>query len=143
MTLHNTAKGLTHHSMVLIDRIYRKVRYSMAIKKIEAIVRPEKYQEVIDALNAMNVHGITVSQVMGCGHQKGYKKRVRGVDVEITMLDKIKFEVVVSTDEWAEKAIEVIRDAACTGNMGDGKIFVSTLDDVVRIRTGERGMKAI
>lgn len=129
--------------MVLIDRIYRKVRYSMAIKKIEAIVRPEKYQEVIDALNAMNVHGITVSQVMGCGHQKGYKKRVRGVDVEITMLDKIKFEIVVSTDEWAEKAIEVIRDAACTGNMGDGKIFVSTLDDVVRIRTGERGMKAI
>lgn len=129
--------------MVLIDRIYRKVRYSMAIKKIEAIVRPEKYQEVIDALNAMNVHGITVSQVMGCGHQKGYKKRVRGVDVEITMLDKIKFEIVVSTDEWAEKAIEVIRDVACTGNMGDGKIFVSTLDDVVRIRTGERGMKAI
>ncbi|MEE0859171.1 MAG: P-II family nitrogen regulator [Acutalibacteraceae bacterium] len=113
------------------------------MKKIEAIVRPEKYEEVKDALNAIDVHGITVSQVVGCGHQKGYTERVRGVDVEITMLDKIKFEIVVSTDEWAEKTINVIKEVACTGNMGDGKIFVYDLSDVVRIRTGERGIKAI
>lgn len=113
------------------------------MKKIEAIVRPEKYEEVKDALNAINVHGITVSQVMGCGHQKGHVERVRGVDIEINMINKIKFEIVVSTDEWAEKTIKVIQEVACTGTMGDGKIFVSNLDDVVRIRTGERGIKAI
>lgn len=113
------------------------------MKKIEAIVRPEKYEEVKDALNAINVHGITVSQVMGCGHQKGHIERVRGVDIEINMINKIKFEIVVSSDEWAEKTIKVIQEVACTGTMGDGKIFVSNLDDVVRIRTGERGVKAI
>lgn len=113
------------------------------MKKIEAIVRPEKYEEVKDALNAMNIHGITVSQVLGCGHQKGSKEKIRGVDVEITMLNKIKFEIVVSTDEWAEKTISVIKDVACTGSIGDGKIFVYDLDDVIRIRTGERGIKAV
>lgn len=113
------------------------------MKKIEAIVRPEKYEEVKDALNAINVHGITVSQVIGCGHQKGHVERVRGVDIEINMINKIKFEIVVSSDEWAEKTIKVIQEVACTGTMGDGKIFVSNLDDVVRIRTGERGVKAI
>ena len=113
------------------------------MKKIEAIVRPEKYEEVKDALNAIDVHGITVSQVMGCGHQKGHIERVRGVDIEITMLNKIKFEIVVSKDEWAEKPINAIKNAACTETMGDGKIFVYDLEEVVRIRTGERGVKAI
>lgn len=113
------------------------------MKKVEAIVRPEIYEEVKDALNAIDVHGITVSQVLGCGHQKGQVEKIRGVDVEITMLNKIKFEIVVSTDEWAEKTIKVIQDVAHTGNIGDGKIFVYNLDDVVRIRTGERGIKAI
>lgn len=113
------------------------------MKKIEAIVRPEKYEEVKDALDAIDVKGITVSQVLGCGHQKGHTERIRGVDVEITMLNKIKFEIVVSTDEWAEKTIDVIKKVACTGNVGDGKIFIYDIDDVVRIRTGERGIKAV
>lgn len=73
------------------------------MKKIEAIVRPEKYEEVKDALESIEVRGITVSQVMGCGHQKGSTENVRGVDVSITMIPKIKFEIVVSTEEWAEK----------------------------------------
>ncbi len=97
------------------------------MKKIEAIVRPEKYEEVKDALESIEVRGITVSQVMGCGHQKGSTENVRGVDVSITMIPKIKFEIVVSTEEWAEKS----------------KIFVYDLDNVVRIRTNERGIKAI
>ena len=113
------------------------------MKKIEAIVRHEKYEEVKDALDAIDVKGITVSQVLGCGHQKGHTERIRGVDVEITMLNKIKFEIVVSTDEWAEKTIDVIKKVACTGNVGDGKIFVYDIEDVVRIRTGERGIKAV
>ena len=103
------------------------------MKKIEAIVRPEKYEEVKDALDAIDVKGITVSQVLGCGHQKGHTERIRGVDVEITMLNKIKFEIVVSTDEWAEKTIDVIKKVACTGNVGDGKIFVYDIEDVVKI----------
>ena len=113
------------------------------MKKIEAIVRPEKYEEVKDALESIEVKGITVSQVLGCGHQKGHTERIRGVDVEITMLNKIKFEIVVSTDEWAEKTIDVIKKVACTGNVGDGKIFIYDIEDVVRIRTGERGIKAV
>ncbi len=113
------------------------------MKKIEAIVRPEKYEEVKDALDAIDVKGITVSQVLGCGHQKGHTERIRGVDVEITMLNKIKFEIVVSTDEWAEKTIDVIKKVACAGNVGDGKIFIYDIEDVVRIRTGERGIKAV
>lgn len=113
------------------------------MKKIEAIVRPEKYEEVKDALNEIDVKGITVYQVMGCGHQKGHTRNIRGVDVDIDMIKKIKFEIVVSTDEWAEKTIEVIQKTACTGEIGDGKIFVYDLDNVVRIRTGERGIKAI
>ena len=86
------------------------------MKKIEAIVRPEKYEEVKDALESIEVRGITVSQVMGCGHQKGSTENVRGVDVSITMIPKIKFEIVVSTEEWAEKTIDVIQKTACTGS---------------------------
>lgn len=111
--------------------------------KVEAIVRPEKYEEVKDALSEMNVHGITVSQVMGCGHQKGSTENIRGLQVEVTMIPKIKFEIVVSTEEWAEKTVSTIQKASCTGNIGDGKIFVYDLDNVIRIRTGERGIKAI
>lgn len=113
------------------------------MKKIEAIVRPEKYEEVKDALNKIDIHGITVSQVLGCGHQKGSTKHIRSMDVEIDLNPKIKFEIVVSTDEWAEKTIKVIQEIACTGNIGDGKIFVYELSDVVRIRTGEHGVNAI
>lgn len=111
--------------------------------KIDAIVREEVYEEVKDALNKIDVHGITVSQVMGCGVQKGYSSIIRGTKVDINMLPKIKFEIVVSSEEWQNKVIETIREIAYTGNMGDGKIFVYELKDVIRIRTNEHGISAI
>ena len=113
------------------------------MKKIEAIVRPEKYEEVKDALESIEVRGITVSQVMGCGHQKGSTENVSGVDVSITMIPKIKFEIVVSTEEWAEKTIDVIQKTACTGHIGDGKIFVYDITNVIRVRTGDEGEDAL
>ena len=115
----------------------------MIMIKIEAIVREEKFEDVKDALNSIEVHGITISQVMGCGRQKGYTEFVRGSKVDINILPKIKFEIVVSTQEWADKTIEVIKKTAFTGNHGDGKIFVYDLMNVVRIRTGESGPSAI
>ncbi|HHZ06232.1 MAG TPA: P-II family nitrogen regulator [Clostridiales bacterium] len=111
--------------------------------KIEAIVREEKMEDVKEALDEIEVHGITVYQVMGCGTQRGYKERVRGRDVDIKMLPKIKFEIVVSSEEWEQKTIKAIQEAAYTGCPGDGKIFSYRLDMVMRIRTKETGYKAI
>lgn len=113
------------------------------MKKIEAIVRPEKMEDVKEALNNIEVHGITVYQVMGCGTQHGITEVVRGQRIDIRLMAKIKFEIVVSTDEWAQKTIDAILSSAYTGNVGDGKIFVYDLDNVVRIRTGETGAAAI
>ncbi len=113
------------------------------MKKIEAIVRQEKLEEVKQALLDIDVMGITIYQVVGCGHQKGSTHMIRGSKVDMQLHPKVKFEIVVSTDEWAEKTIEAIRSASCTGNVGDGKIFVYDLADCMRIRTGERGIKAI
>ncbi|MDD2969666.1 MAG: P-II family nitrogen regulator [Lachnospiraceae bacterium] len=111
--------------------------------KIDAIVREEKYEEIKDALNHIDVHGITVSQVMGCGVQKGYSSLVRGKKIDINMLPKIKFEIVVSSSEWADKVVKTITQIAFTGNHGDGKIFVYDLKDVIRIRTNQHGCEAI
>jgi nitrogen regulatory protein P-II 1 len=111
--------------------------------KIEAVVREELYEDIKDALSKVGVHGVTVTQVMGCGEQKGYSSIVRGSKIEVNMLPKIKFEIIVSSDEWAEKVIDVVRATAFTGNPGDGKIFIYDLKDAVRIRTGERGKDAI
>lgn len=111
--------------------------------KIEAIVRNEKYEEIKDALNDINVHGVTVSQVMGCGVQKGYASIIRGTKVDINMLPKIKFEIVISSEEWLEKVVETIRKIAYTGNNGDGKIFIYEIKDAIRIRTNQRGTDAI
>lgn len=111
--------------------------------KIEAIVREEKYEDVKAALNDIEVHGITVSQVMGCGVQKGYTEIVRGTKVDVNMLPKIKFEIVVSSEKWVDVTVKAIRDAALTGNHGDGKIFIYELKDAVRIRTGQTGPEAI
>lgn len=111
--------------------------------KIEAIVREERFEDVKQALQGINVHGITVYQVMGCGTQKGYVEYVRGQEVDIQMLPKVKFEIVVSTEEWADRTVEAIRKAACTGSPGDGKIFTYELRSATRIRTGETGPKAI
>jgi nitrogen regulatory protein P-II 1 len=111
--------------------------------KIDAIVSEEIYEDLKEALNEIDVHGITVSQVMGCGVQKGYSSIVRGTKVDINMLPKIKFEIVVSTEAWVDKVVNVISKAAYTGNPGDGKIFIYELKDAIRIRTGQRGDEAI
>lgn len=112
------------------------------MKKIEAIVRPGKLEEVKDGLNKINIHGITVSQVMGCGLQKGRKEYYRGTEVTLNLLPKVKVEIVAN-DDTLDDIIKVISDASRTGEVGDGKIFVYNIEDVIRIRTGERGEKAI
>ena len=111
--------------------------------KVEAIIREEALEDVKEALIAEDIRGITVSQVMGCGTQMGYTQLVRGSKVSTTMLPKIKFEIVVSTPEWAERAIGAIRKAAYSGQPGDGKIFCYQIDRAIRIRTGEQDVDAI
>ena len=111
--------------------------------KIEAIVREEKLEDVKEALNAIQVNGITVSQVMGCGSQRGYKSAVRGMEVDVMMLPKIKFEIVVSSEEWEKKTIEAIQKAAYTGEVGDGKIFSYEIRSALKIRTRETGFDAL
>lgn len=111
--------------------------------KIEAIVREEKLEDVKEALNAIQVNGITVSQVMGCGSQRGYKSVVRGMEVDVMMLPKIKFEIVVSSEEWEKKTMEAIQKAAYTGEVGDGKIFSYEIRSALKIRTRETGFDAL
>ena len=111
--------------------------------KIEAIVREEKLEDVKEALNAIQVNGITVSQVMGCGSQRGYKSVVRGMEVDVMMLPKIKFEIVVSSEECEKKTIEAIQKAAYTGEVGDGKIFSYEIRSALKIRTRETGFDAL
>lgn len=111
--------------------------------KIEAIVREEKLEDVKEALNAIQVNGITVWQVMGCGSQRGYKSVVRGMEVDVMMLPKIKFEIVVSSEEWEKKTIEAIQKAAYTGEVGDGKIFSYEIRSALKIRTRETGFDAL
>ena len=111
--------------------------------KIEAIVREEVFEDVKEALNKIEVNGITVSQVMGCLAQRGYKKRVRGTEVDVMMLPKIKFEIVVSSEEWEQKTIATIQKAAFTGEVGDGKIFSYEIRSAMKIRTRECGYDAL
>ena len=111
--------------------------------KVEAFVREEKFEEVKAALNEIGVNGLTVSQVMGCGVQRGYKEIVRGMQVDMQMQPKLKFEIVVSSEEWEQKAIETIQKAAYTGETGDGKIFSYEIRSVMKIRTGETGYDAL
>lgn len=94
-------------------------------------------------MNAIDVNGITVSQVMGCGAQRGYKKLVRGTEVDVVMQPKIKFEIVVSSEEWEKKTIEAIQKAAYTGEVGDGKIFSYEIRTATKIRTKESGYDAL
>jgi nitrogen regulatory protein P-II 1 len=112
------------------------------MKKIEAIIKPYKLEDVKAGLMRVGVKGMTVFEVKGFGHQKGHTETYRGAEYEAVFLTKIKIEVVVA-EEVLEKAIAVIEEAARTGKHGDGKIFISSLDDVVRIRTGETGVAAI
>lgn len=111
--------------------------------KVEAIVREEVFEDVKQALNDIKVNGITVSQVMGCGTQRGYKKLVRGTQVDVVMQPKIKFEIVVSSEDWEIKVIDAVQKAAFTGDPGDGKIFSYEIRNAVRIRTGETGYDAL
>ena len=111
--------------------------------KIEAIVREEKLEDVKSALSEINVNGMTVYQVMGCGIQKGYIESVRGTKIDIALRPKIKFEIVVSSEEWEEKVIKAIQGAACTGNVGDGKIFSYDMRSAIRIRTNETGQSSL
>lgn len=111
--------------------------------KIDAIVREEKFEDVKQALQDIEVNGITVSQVMGCGAQRGYTEIVRGMEIGIQMRPKIKFEIVVSSEEWEKKTIDAIQKAAYTGEMGDGKIFSYEVRSALKIRTKETGYDAI
>ena len=111
--------------------------------KIDASVREEKFEDVKQALQDIEVNGITVSQVMGCGAQRGYTEIVRGMEIGIQMRPKIKFEIVVSSEEWEKKTIYAKQKAAYTGEMGDGKIFSYEIRSALKIRTKETGYDAI
>ncbi len=112
------------------------------MKKIMAIIKPFKIEEVKDALNEMHVEGMTVTEVRGFGRQKGHTEIYRGAEYVVDFLPKIKMEVV-TTDELAPKIVSAIMEAAKTGKIGDGKIFIMPVDDAVRIRTGETGEDAL
>ena len=112
------------------------------MKKIEAIIKPFRLDEVKEALSAVGIQGLTVTEVKGFGRQKGHTEVYRGAEYVVDFLPKVKIEVAVS-DALAPQAVDAIRNAANTGKIGDGKIFVSALDDAVRIRTGERGDDAV
>ncbi len=112
------------------------------MKLIEAIIKPFKLDDVRDALQQVGVQGLTVTEVKGYGRQKGHTELYRGAEYVVDFLPKIKIEIAV-TEEMCDKAVQAIVEAANTGRIGDGKIFVVQVDDVIRIRTGERGEAAI
>jgi nitrogen regulatory protein P-II 1 len=112
------------------------------MKKVEAIIKPFKLDEVKKALGELNIEGMTVTEVKGFGRQKGHSEIYRGAEYMVDFLPKVKIEVVTS-DEMTPKVVAAITDAAKTGKIGDGKIFIIPVDDGVRIRTGERGTDAL
>jgi len=112
------------------------------MKKVEAIIKPFKLDEVKDALHEVGIKGITVTEAKGFGRQKGHTELYRGAEYVVDFLPKVKLEIVME-DNLVERAVEAIQQAAHTGRIGDGKIFVSSIDEAVRIRTGERGGDAI
>jgi len=113
-----------------------------AMKKIEAVVKPFRTEPVKEALMAVGVEGMSLSEVKGFGRQKGHSEIYRGTEYTVDFLPKVKFEMVVSDDQ-AQRAVEAILRAAKTGKIGDGKIFVEQVEEAVRIRTGERGTEAL
>jgi nitrogen regulatory protein PII len=112
------------------------------MKKIEAIIKHFKLDEVRDALNKIGVQGMTVTEVKGFGRQKGHMEVYRGVEYEVKFLPKVKLEVAVAEDKL-DDVLNAIQESAKTGEIGDGKIFVSSLEETIRIRTGERGREAL
>ena len=118
-------------------------RYDCALmKKIEAIIKPFKMEDLGDALAAIGIQGMTVSEVKGFGRQKGHTEIYRGSEYTVEFLPKVKFEIVVA-DELVQTAVKTVIDAAKTGKIGDGKVFVLPIEDAIRIRTDERGDDAI
>ena len=112
------------------------------MKKIEAVIKPFKLDEVKDALHEIGLQGITVTEAKGFGRQKGHTELYRGAEYVVDFLPKVKIEIVLE-DNVLERAVEAIRQAAHTGRIGDGKIFVSSVEEAIRIRTGETGAEAI
>ncbi len=112
------------------------------MKKIEAFIRPEKLEAVKDALGSLHINGLSISQIMGYGNQRGWKEYVRGNEVDINFLPKIKAEIVV-LDDQVDDVVSKITEAAKTGDVGDGKIFVSEITNAIRIRTDEKGEDAL
>jgi nitrogen regulatory protein PII len=112
------------------------------MKKVEAIIKPFKLDEVKEALDAIGIHGMTITEVKGFGRQKGHIEVYRGTEYEVNFLPKIKIEVVIP-DSIIDKVIATIIEKAKTGSIGDGKIFLYSLEDVIRIRTGDKGEAAI
>jgi len=112
------------------------------MRKIEAVIKPFKLDEVKEALHGIGIQGMTVTEVRGFGRQKGHTELYRGAEYVVDFLPKIKVEIAV-TDDLVDKVVEVIVSAANTGRIGDGKIFVLPMEEVVRIRTGERGSEAV
>jgi nitrogen regulatory protein PII len=112
------------------------------MKKIEAIVKPFKLDDVKEALNEIGIQGMTISEVKGYGRQKGHKEIYRGAEYVVDFIPKVKIEIIVETDR-ADEVVAAIQKAANTGKIGDGKIFVFSVEEVIRVRTGERGKEAI
>ena len=112
------------------------------MKKIEAIIKPFKLDEVKEALHEIGVSGITVTEAKGFGRQKGHTELYRGAEYVVDFLPKVKIEIVLQ-DDMVERAVEAITQAARTGRIGDGKIFISTVEEAIRIRTGETGAEAV
>lgn len=112
------------------------------MKKVEAIIRPEKMESVKDALGKYGIHGMTVTEVIGCGLQKGWVGTYRGQDYSLNLLPKVKIEIVIQ-DYKLDDVLKVITESARSGEIGDGKIFVMNIENVIRIRTGEAGESAV
>ncbi len=112
------------------------------MKKIEAIIKPYKLDEVKEALTKIGIQGMTILQAEGFGRQKGHSEIYRGAEYNVEFIPKIKIEIIVS-DDMLERAIKTIMESAKTGRIGDGKIFISSIDEIIRIRTGEKGESAL
>lgn len=126
----------------LFSVMQRQSRGIVLVKKIEAIIRPAKLEAVKEALGRFGIHGMTVSQVLGCGLQRGRVSIYRGHEYSINLLPKVKIEIAVP-DRWVDEVVRIISGAARTGETGDGKIFIYPLENALRIRTGEEGEEAL
>ena len=112
------------------------------MKRVEIITRPYKLDEIKEALTGMGIQGMTVTEVKGFGRQRGHKEVYRGAEYQVDFVSKVKIEIVID-DDLLDQALEVIQQAGKTGKIGDGKIFISTIDNAIRIRTGESGGSAL